>query len=93
MDKTIQENSYNVPQSDINVGEKMDIILRALPAGGATVLLQDFYIGVSNRREALAYFLALLELIRLQKVDALQESRFGEIKLCIRVAVEIVNAG
>jgi segregation and condensation protein A len=93
MEKFSEEPAYSMPQSDINVGVMMDNILRALPVDGAAVLFQGFYWGVSTRREALAYFLALLELIRLQKVIAIQEKRFGEIKLCIQVAIENVNAG
>jgi segregation and condensation protein A len=41
----------------------------------------------------LAYFLALLELVRLQQVEAIQELRFGEIRVYLRVAVNNVNAG
>lgn len=93
MENSAVELEYKMPQSDINVGEKMDTILRALFASSETFIFQNIYTGVSNRREVLAYFLALLELIRLQKVEAVQEKRFGDIKLCIRVAVNNVNAG
>jgi segregation and condensation protein A len=93
MDKKILKPEYNVPQSDFNVGEMMDAILRALPLGGETLIFQDVYANVSTRREVLAYFLALLELIRLQKVQAVQVERFGEIQLFIRVAIDNVNEG
>jgi segregation and condensation protein A len=91
--RSLPEPEYILPENDVDVGEKMQAILRLLPADGAIVLFQDFYAGISARREALAYFLALLELVRLQKVEAVQEQRFGEIKLCLRVAVEYVDAG
>ncbi|PKM76753.1 MAG: hypothetical protein CVU90_10650 [Firmicutes bacterium HGW-Firmicutes-15] len=93
MQKKTVKPEYNVPQSDINVGEMMDAILRALPLGGETLIFQDVYANVSTRREVLAYFLALLELIRLQKVEAIQEKKFGEIQLFIRVAIDNVNEG
>lgn len=93
LEKNTEELEYNLPQRDINIGEKMNDILRVLPSGGGTVIFQDFYTTISTRREALAYFLALLELIRLQKVEAVQEQRFGDIKLCLRVVVSDVNAG
>lgn len=93
MDRTTEDVEYELPQSDINIGEKMDIILRILPANGTTVRFQDFYEGVGARTEALGYFLALLELIRLQKVNAYQEQRFGDIKLCLRVGLDNVDAG
>jgi len=93
MERTTEEMEYGLPQSDINISEKMDIILRILPANGTTVVFQDFYAGGGVRSEALGYFLALLELIRMQKVDAYQEERFGDIKLCLRVALDNVDAG
>jgi segregation and condensation protein A len=71
----------------------MDFILRVLPANGTAVIFQDFFVGITVRSEAIAYFVALLELIRLQKVAAFQEQRFGEIKLCLRVALDNVDAG
>ena len=93
MERTAEEMEYGLPQSDINIGEKMDIILRILPADGTTVIFQDFYAGVGVRSEALGYFMALLELMRLQKVSAYQEQRFGDIKLCLRVGLDNVDAG
>lgn len=93
MERTAEEIEYGLPQSDININEKMDIILRVLPTDGATIIFQDFYAGVEVRSEALGYFMALLELIRLQKVNAFQEERFGVIKLCLRVALDDVDAG
>jgi len=93
MARMAEDEEYELPQNNVNIGEKMDFILRILPANGAKVIFQDFYAGVSGRSEVLAFFLALLELIRLQKVDAYQEKRFGDIKLCLRVALDNVDAG
>jgi len=93
MQKKTLKPEYNLPQSDINVGEMMDAIMRVLPLGGEKLIFQDVYANVPTRREVLAYFLALLELIRLQKVEAIQEKKFGEIQLFIRVAIDNVNAG
>ncbi|MBP1708134.1 MAG: condensin subunit ScpA [Chloroflexi bacterium] len=91
--RSLPEPKYILPENDVDVGEKMQAILQRLPANGAVVLFQDFLTGISSRREALAYFLGLLELVRLQKVEASQEQRFGAIRLCLRVAVEYVDAG
>ena len=93
MQKKTLPPEYNVPQSDINVGEMMNAILRALPPGGETLIFKDIYAGVSTRRQVLAYFLALLELVRLQKVEAIQKEKFGEIQLFIRVAIDNVDEG
>lgn len=86
------EIEFELPQGEA-IAEKMDAILSRLPADGLPILFGDIYGENSFRREALIYFLALLELIRLQKVEALQESHFGSIKLSIRVAIDNVNAG
>ncbi|MDD4801402.1 MAG: segregation/condensation protein A [Syntrophomonas sp.] len=86
--RTIQVE-YNIPQSDINILEMMDAILLVLPKDGQKFSFEEIYANASTRREILAYFLALLELIRLQKVEAIQEKKFGEIRLFIRVANEI----
>jgi segregation and condensation protein A len=93
LQKKTWQPEYNVPQNDINVGEMMDTILRVLPRGGETLLFIDVYADASTRRQVLAYFLALLELIRLQKVEAIQEEKFGDIQLFIRVANDHVNEG
>jgi segregation and condensation protein A len=93
MERTAERIEYELPQSDLNIGTIMDFILRLLPANGTTVIFQDFYAGTAVRSEAVAYFIALLELIRLQKVSAFQEQRFGDIKLCLRVGLDNVDAG
>ena len=52
-----------------------------------TIIFQDLFLGIISRREALALFLALLELIRLQQVEAIQISPFDKIELRLRVAI------
>lgn len=93
LERMAEDVEFELPQNQFDVGEKMDFILRVLPGNGSTVTFRDFYAGAAGLREVLAYFLALLELIRLQKVDAYQEQRFGDIKIRLRVALENVDAG
>lgn len=93
VERNTDKAKYEVPQTDINIGEKIDIILGVLPANGTVIRFQDLYAGAAFRREALAYFLALLELIRLQKVVAHQDQQFGDILLGLRVEFDNVNAG
>lgn len=87
------EQPYNLPQGDINVGDKMEEILKRLGQFKTGLVFQDLFAGVLNRREALALFLALLELVRQQKVTAHQETEFSVIKVYLRVAVRNVDAG
>jgi segregation and condensation protein A len=86
-ERFITEPNYNLPQDDIDVSEKMALILTRVPRDGTRLKFTDLYAGIVSRREGLAFFLALLELIRLQKVEAWQEERFGDIQVFVRVAI------
>jgi segregation and condensation protein A len=86
-ERFISEPNYNLPQDDVDVSEKMVIILARVPQDGTRLNFADLYAGISSRREGLAFFLALLELIRMQKVEAWQEERFGDIQVFVRVAI------
>ncbi len=86
------EVEFDLPQG-ADIAEKMDSIMNRLPTNGISISFEDIYSTNTSRRETLVYFLALLELIRLQKVEALQETHFGAIKLTIRVAIDNVNEG
>lgn len=74
---------YNVPRGDVSVSQKMDEVMQHLQmAGQATFqMLCGTY---KQRREILAGFLAILELIRLNRIEAVQDMRFGQIMLRIR---------
>jgi segregation and condensation protein A len=91
MDRNAELPTYNLPEG-IDIGSKMKDLLRILPEDGSKVIFQDIYAGIDDRGIALAYFLALLELIRLKKVVAGQACCFGDIEI-IRVAVNNVDAG
>ncbi|HHV15919.1 MAG TPA: segregation/condensation protein A, partial [Gelria sp.] len=67
-DITEDEDDYELPQGDVDVGEKMEEIMGRLKKKPHTIIFQDLFLGIISRREALALFLALLELIRLQQV-------------------------
>lgn len=78
------QDEYKIPQDDINVSEKMTEIERKLKLAGRPVYFFELCHRDFSRREIVALFLALLELIRLDKVTAWQEKRFGEIRMVIR---------
>ncbi|HBQ27553.1 MAG TPA: segregation/condensation protein A [Syntrophomonas sp.] len=81
------EDYYELPRGDVNVGDKMEEIMNRLKKMPHTIIFQDLFLGIISRREALALFLALLELIRLQRVEALQSTPFDKIELRLRVAI------
>ncbi|MGS0764964.1 segregation and condensation protein A [Syntrophomonas curvata] len=74
-------DDYEIPQGDVNVSEKMEEILERLQKVPQGIVFQKLFIGVVSRREALALFLALLELIRLQQVEAAQGNPFADIEI------------
>lgn len=79
-----EEEYYELPQGDVNVGDKMEEIMARLKNKPHTIIFQDLFLGIISKREALALFLALLELIRLQRVEARQSNPFAEIELKIK---------
>lgn len=74
-------DDYELPQGDVNVSEKMEEILERLHNVPQGIVFQNLFIGIVSRREALALFLALLELIRLQQVEAIQGNPFSDIEV------------
>jgi segregation and condensation protein A len=62
------------------VSDKIDIILRRV-ADGARVRFSELFGEIASRVEVVVTFLALLELIRLRQVQAIQPDPFGEIEI------------
>jgi len=63
-----------------SVSEKIDTILQRV-ANGARLRFSDLFGAVVSRVEVVVTFLALLELIRLKQVRALQKNMFEEIEI------------
>lgn len=74
-----EEQPYEIRIEEISVEDKMEEILGRLEVSAGSLVLQDLFVGIRYRREAYALFLALLELLRLQRVAARQVSVFGNI--------------
>jgi segregation and condensation protein A len=70
-----------VPEGDVSVNDKMSQIMAFLADNEGKIGFRHLFAAVSGRREALALFLALLELIRLQKVKARQNIPWEDIQL------------
>lgn len=77
----LPEPEVLIPEGDVSVQEKMEQILATLNQNQGRTTFTKLFRKVSRRREALALFLALLELIRLQKVKAFQKVPWGDIQL------------
>ncbi len=70
-----------IPEGDIDINEKMQIIEQVLEGNEHGLTLQDFFVDVINQREALVLFIALLELVRQRRVKAAQAEPFGPISI------------
>jgi len=82
-DNSMVTGRYEIPTDDVNVAHKMEEIMERL-LRIKTSSFQELCGAVKQRREILANFLAVLELIRLNRVEAIQDRRFGEIILRVR---------
>lgn len=74
------EIPVRIPEGDIDINEKMQVIEESCRKR-RHLTLQELFAGATSRREALVLFLALLELIRLGRVTAVQSEPFGVISI------------
>ncbi len=75
-----REELRDIYEDKWTVSEKIEHLLRLL-AGGASLRFSQLFAGVTSRSEVVVTFLALLELIRLKQLVAVQEKAFGEIEI------------
>ena len=75
-----RESLQEIFGEHFSVSDKIDIILQRI-AGGTPVPFSDLFGSIVSRVEVVVTFLALLELIRLKQVRAVQKSVFDEIEI------------
>ncbi|MBI4336046.1 MAG: segregation/condensation protein A [Candidatus Omnitrophica bacterium] len=75
-----KEVFYEVIKDDFTVEGKMHDIFHML-VGAPLILFSDLFKGARTKFEVVTIFLAILELIRLREIVAVQENTFGEIKI------------
>jgi len=63
------------------VSEKIELLMRLL-GDRPSLKFSELFEGVTSRSEVVVTFLALLELIRLKQLAAVQHEAFGEIEIC-----------
>jgi segregation and condensation protein A len=69
-----------IPGERFSVSDKIDVILQRLEAGGR-IRFSDLFEALVSRVEIVVTFIALLELIRLKQVRAIQKNIFDEIEI------------
>lgn len=86
VNSVLQRFNQRPDQRDIfedkwSVSEKIENLLRAIRER-ARLKFSELFAGVTSRSEVVVTFLALLELIRLKQLAAVQNEPFGEIEIC-----------
>jgi len=76
-----REDLKDIFEDKWSVSEKIQHLLNAL-SERPSLKFSDLFEGVTSRSEIVVTFLALLELIRLKQIMAVQREAFGEIELC-----------
>src|SRR5712671_4030823 len=78
---TKRDDLRDIFEDKWTVSEKIEQLLRAL-SERAQMKFSELFAGVTSRSEVVVTFLALLELIRLKQIVAVQREAFGEIEVC-----------
>jgi segregation and condensation protein A len=77
-----RQEVQEISSERFSVSEKIDTILQRV-AAGAPIRFSDLFAVVASRVEVVVTFLALLELIRLKRVRAIQKNIFEEIEIAV----------
>ena len=76
-----RDNPREIYEDKWTVSEKIEHLMRVL-SERTGVRFSELFEGVTSRSEVVVTFLAVLELIRLKQLTALQHEPFGEIEIC-----------
>jgi segregation and condensation protein A len=80
-----RQDLQEIFEEQFTVSDKIDLILRRI-ADGNRLRFSELFQAVSSRVEVVVTFLALLELIRLKQVRAIQNDPLGEIEIAAAAA-------
>ncbi len=75
-----REDLREIFEERFTVSDKIELVMKLL-SSGVPLQFSELFSGVASRTEIVVTFLALLELIRLKQVCAVQNEVFGEIEL------------
>ncbi len=77
-----REDRREIFEDKFSVSEKIEYLRQAIQERGR-LRFSELFASVTSRSEVVVTFLALLELIRLKQITALQREAFGEIDICL----------
>ena len=75
-----REDVQEIFGENFTVSDKIDRILEMI-AGGKSIKFSELFVRMASRVEIVVTFLALLELIRLKQLRAIQPDEFDEIEI------------
>ena len=75
-----REDLREIFEENFTVSDKIDFIMK-MTGSGVTLRFTELFASAASRTEIVVTFLALLELIRLKQLQAVQAEGFGEIEL------------
>jgi segregation and condensation protein A len=82
-----REDLREIFEDKWSVSEKIELLMR-LSSERPRITFSELFEGMTSRTEVVVTFLALLELIRLKQLTAMQPEPFGEIAICRVVNVQ-----
>ncbi len=85
MEASVQR-SASIAREKFSVPEKMTVIL-ALLTRGRNVFFEELFRGVASRPEIIVTFMAMLELMRLGKIEVIQNGAFAPIQMRLSKSV------
>src|SRR5215475_7564862 len=85
-----REDLRDIFEDKWTVSEKIESLIRMI-GERSTLKFSELFAGVTSRTEVVVTFLALLELIRLKQLTALQREPFAEIEIC-RAELDLATA-
>jgi segregation and condensation protein A len=74
------EDLREIFEENFTVSDKIDLLMK-MTTGGVALAFTELFSGAASRTEVVVTFLALLELIRLKQIRAIQNDVFGEIEI------------
>ena len=80
MERALRESFHEIVTEEISVDECVELIVRRMEMDGP-LRFRDLFAGAPSRRRMVATFLALLELVKRQAIQARQEEDGAEILL------------
>jgi segregation and condensation protein A len=81
--KAIGAGAVEIASTDVPVSAYMEMVVARLEESGR-LAFSDFFSDLQGRVALVGMFLALLELVRLQRIHAVQERDFGDICIELR---------